>query len=55
MSQTPIYTIGYGARTIEAFIAALRAHDIDYLLHVRSKPDSRYKPDFTKQELTAPL
>ncbi len=55
MSQTPIYTIGYGARTIEAFIAALRAHDIAYLLDVRSKPYSRYKPDFSKQQLAAHL
>jgi len=55
MSQIPIYTIGYGARTIDEFIAALRAYDIAYLLDVRSKPYSRHKPDFSKQALAAHL
>ncbi|MCP4428877.1 MAG: DUF488 domain-containing protein [Chloroflexi bacterium] len=51
MDQTPIYTIGYGAREMDAFIAALKAHEIAYLIDVRSKPYSRYKPDFSKQAL----
>jgi len=53
--MTPVYTIGYGPRTIGEFIAALRAHDIAYLLDVRSKPYSRYKPDFSKEALAAHL
>lgn len=51
MNQVPIYTIGYGAREIGAFIAALQANEIAYLIDVRSKPYSRYKPDFTKAAL----
>ena len=51
----PIYTIGYGTRTMDEFIAALRAYDIAYLLDVRSRPYSRYKPEFGKSELTARL
>ena len=51
MSQVPIYTIGYGAREIEEFLAVLKSHQIDYLIDVRSKPYSRYKPDFSKQAL----
>ncbi len=51
MSQTPIYTIGYGAREIEEFHAVLKSYQIDYLIDVRSKPYSRYKPDFSKQAL----
>jgi uncharacterized protein (DUF488 family) len=47
----PIYTIGYGAREIDDFLAALRRYDIAYLIDVRSKPYSRYKPDFSKDEL----
>lgn len=46
-----IYTIGYGARSIEQFIEALKTHDIDYLIDVRSAPYSRYKPEFSKNQL----
>ena len=57
MSQTPIYTIGYGARDIAAFIDALKQYQIDYVIDVRSRPYSRYKSEFSKrpleQELTA--
>jgi uncharacterized protein (DUF488 family) len=55
MSQIPVYTIGYGARTIEAFVETLRVYGIAYLLDVRSKPYSRYKPEFSKNELAAHL
>ena len=51
MNSTPIYTIGYGAREIEEFIDVLQSFQISYLLDVRSKPYSRYKPDFSKQAL----
>ena len=51
MSQTPIYTIGYGARDMDAFIAALKKFDVAFLIDVRSKPYSRYKPDFSKHAL----
>lgn len=49
--MTAIYTIGYGARDIDAFIAALRRYNIAYLIDVRSQPYSRYKPDFSKDTL----
>ncbi len=51
MSSPPLHTIGYGARDIDAFIAALRRYDIAYLIDVRSRPYSRYKPDFSKEAL----
>jgi len=51
MSQKPIYTIGYGAREIEAFVAVLSDYHIKFLLDVRSKPYSRFKPDFSKHTL----
>ena len=47
----PIYTIGYGARTMEAFIEALKAYQINVLIDVRSAPYSRYKPEFSREEL----
>lgn len=51
MDQTPIYTIGYGAREMAAFIDTLRRYGITYLIDVRSKPYSRFKPDFSKDRL----
>ena len=46
-----IFTIGYGARDLETFIQTLKVHQIYFLLDVRSKPYSRFKPEFSKQSL----
>lgn len=51
----PIYTIGYGDRTIEHFLAVLNANDIAYLLDVRTAPYSRFKPEFSKEALAKTL
>ena len=51
----PIYTIGYGSRSIEQFIEVLREHEVAYLIDVRSAPYSRYKPEFSKEALDAEL
>ena len=51
----PIYTIGYGRRSIEEFIEVLQHHKIAYLIDVRSTPYSRYKPEFSKEALAAEL
>ena len=51
MSTPPLYTIGYGAREIDAFLAALRRYGIAYLIDVRTSPTSRYKPDFGRERL----
>ena len=55
MSDTAVYTIGYGARSIEEFIRALRANGITYLIDVRSRPYSRYKPEFSQEALDSQL
>lgn len=52
---TPIYTVGYGARSIDEFVEVLRRYDIAYLLDLRSAPYSRYKPEFSKDSLSARL
>lgn len=52
---TPVYTIGYGARDVEALVAALRSHSISTLVDVRSAPYSRYKPEFSKEALEREL
>lgn len=53
--ETPIYTIGYGDRALDHFIAVLEANAIAYLLDVRSAPYSRFKPEFSKEALAAAL
>jgi uncharacterized protein (DUF488 family) len=52
---TPVFTIGYGARSLEELIAVLQEHGIAYLVDVRSAPYSRYKPDFSQDTLEAAL
>ncbi len=50
-ATVPIYTIGYGARTVEQLIAILSVRRIAYVIDIRSAPYSRYKPDFNKDAL----
>ena len=54
-ASIPIYTIGYGSRSIEQFIEVLQQHEIAYLIDVRSFPYSRYKPEFSKEALEVKL
>jgi uncharacterized protein (DUF488 family) len=51
MAGQPIYTIGYGSRTIEALTEIIRECEIHYLIDVRSRPYSSFKPEFSKQAL----
>ena len=51
----PIYTIGYGSRSIAELIEVLHQHEIVYLIDVRSAPYSRYKPEFSKAPLANAL
>jgi uncharacterized protein (DUF488 family) len=54
-SRVPIYTIGYGKRTFDEFVAVLQANRIAYLVDVRSAPYSRFKPEFSRDALEAAL
>jgi uncharacterized protein (DUF488 family) len=54
-APTPIYTVGYGSRSVEELIALLHVHGITYLVDVRTAPYSRYKPEFSRQPLAAVL
>ncbi len=47
----PIYTIGYGSRSIDEFIALLQQYGVRFLIDVRTAPYSRYKPEFSKEDL----
>jgi uncharacterized protein (DUF488 family) len=54
-SRIPIYTIGYGKRTLEEFVAVLQANRIAYLVDVRSAPYSRFKAEFSREALEIAL
>ncbi len=55
MSNVPIYTIGYGNRSIEAFIRLLRQYEIQFLIDVRSRPYSQFNAKFSKDALERQL
>lgn len=50
-----IFTIGHGARSIEAFLSLLAAPEVRRLIDVRTAPASRKHPHFGKDELAAML
>ena len=47
-----VFTIGYGGRETDDFIALLNEYEIDTLGDVRSQPYSRFAPDFCKERLS---
>lgn len=47
----PIYTIGYGGRSIEQFTELLHRYEIQFLIDVRSQPYSRNNQQFSKDVL----
>jgi len=49
--RPPLYTIGYGARTLDEFLAALAANRIEFLIDVRTAPYSKFKQEFSKELL----
>jgi hypothetical protein len=53
--KIPIYTIGYGNRSLDSFIATLQQYQIAYLVDVRTAPYSRFKPEYSKEALAAAL
>jgi uncharacterized protein (DUF488 family) len=50
-----VWTVGHSTRSIEEFVAVLRAHDIEALIDVRRFPASRRLPWFNAGALAASL
>jgi uncharacterized protein (DUF488 family) len=50
-NRHPLFTIGYGARTLEQFLTVLKTNRIEYLIDVRTAPYSKFKPEFSKDLL----
>lgn len=55
MINTKLRTIGYGNRSIEEFVSLLSQNKIEILVDVRSRPVSRYKPEYNKNALSLTL
>lgn len=50
----PLLTIGYGGqRTSEEFVELLHRYGVRYLVDVRTKPFSKFRPEFSKDALEA--
>lgn len=55
MTNIPVYTIGYGNRPFSEFVGLLRHYNIQFLVDIRSQPYSRFKPNFSKEQLEKQL
>ena len=55
MTASTIYSIGHGNKKIDDFIAELKSFNIQFLLDIRSKPFSKWNPQFNQYELKTKL
>lgn len=55
--ETPVtvYTIGHSNISGASFVEALKAHAVEVVIDVRSKPWSRFSPQFNRPELSRVL
>ena len=51
VERPPLFTIGYGARSLNEFTEALKKNRIEFLIDVRSSPYSKFKQDFSRELL----
>jgi uncharacterized protein (DUF488 family) len=50
-----IFTIGHSTHSIEEFVEMLKAHDIEFVVDVRTIPKSRHNPQYNSDTLAATL
>ena len=55
MTDTTIYSIGHGNKNIENFVSELKSFKIQFLLDIRSKPYSKWNPQFNQAALDLEL
>lgn len=54
--MTPVvYTVGHSNGTVERLLGLLQQHGVTAVADVRSRPYSRYNPQFNREELAADL
>ncbi len=54
-NTVPIFTVGYGKRTMEQVVQLLQRYDIRFIVDFRSSPYSTFKPEFSKDALDTAL
>lgn len=47
----PVFTIGHSTHSVERFVVLLQQHGISAVGDVRSRPYSRYNPQFNREEM----
>jgi|SRR5688572_4863381 len=52
---TGLFSVGYGNRPFAQFLDVLELHGVAHVVDVRSKPYSRFSPDFGKDRLQSNL
>jgi uncharacterized protein (DUF488 family) len=50
-----LFSVGYGNRSFQDFLDILGLHGVAHVVDVRSKPYSRFNPDFSRDRLKANL
>lgn len=55
MIESSIFSIGHGNKDMNDFIAELKSNGITYLLDIRSKPYSKWYPQFNQDSLSEEL
>lgn len=53
MEYAPVYTVGYGVRSVEELFSLLKTQGIAFLVDIRTKPVSGYKPEFSRGPLSS--
>jgi len=51
MEKSTLYSIGHGNKSIDVFIEELKYFGINYLIDIRSKPYSKYNPQYNQNQL----
>ena len=51
----PIFSIGHGTRTLEAFVQVLHSFEVDLVVDVRTIPRSRHNPQYNMDTLPGGL
>ncbi|GAB6008006.1 DUF488 domain-containing protein [Dysgonomonas reticulitermitis] len=49
--KSTIYSIGHGSKNVEELIKELQSFDIEFLIDIRSKPYSKWNPQFNQAPL----
>ena len=52
---TTVYTVGHSTRTLDEFVALMRAHGITHVVDVRTIPRSRHNPQFNLETMPESL